>query len=167
MNERITIASRVVGFAWAGRKWSGEPVVVEVVDNSDLDSDDDDGGEDLVRISVAQFVELKRQCQYPQYPLHIGQVDGEAEKADESRRELSGVQAAIATERKALDGLKAERAKTDKALAAARKRLKEAERKLQETRDALKAAETREQETESQQTEIQVEPKPDPDRQRN
>ncbi len=166
MNERITIASRVVGFAWAGRKWSGEPVVVEVVDNSDLDSD----GEDLVRISVAQFVELKRQCQYPQYPLHIGQVDGEAEKADESRRELSGVQAAIATERKALDGLKAERAKTDKALAAARKRLKDAERKLQEAESELLATRVRviaAETVESRQTESEVEPKPDPDRQRN
>ena len=157
--ERITIASRTAGFAWAGRKWDTEPEVVTVAD----DDHDDIGG---VCITARQYKELKRQCQYPLYPLRIGKVTTQAEQTTAARTELDALRVEIEVERKTLADLRAERDKTDRLLAQARKRLKNVERKLAEAENARKAAEVRADVAEAKLAPVQVEPKPDPNRPR-
>ena len=161
-DQVITIASRIPGFAWAGRTWDTEPSLVRVADKPQ----DDDQAD--FRITRAQYAELRRQCKYPLYPLRIGTADATAHEAADTRRELDAIRADIHKERHALGELRAERDRTDKQLKALRKRLKDANRLLEEAEDARKAAEARADQAETNRSAIsEVESKPDPNRERN
>ena len=158
----ITIASRTPGFAWAGRQWQTEPTLVRVADEPLADDDVE------YRITHAQYAELRRQCQYPRYPLRIGTADAAAHEVADARRELDDLLDDIDDARKALDDLRAEHEKSNKQLKAVRKRLKDANRQLEEAEDARKAAEARADQAEAKLAATsQVELLPDPNRERN
>ena len=167
MAEYITIASRVPGFAWAGRRWETEPALVLVAEESADEADKSDDERAEYRITSAQLAELKRQCEYPRYPLRIGTADVNAQAVAEARGRLEAVKAEIETERNELVALRAERSEVDKALKATRRRLAKAEKDLAKTQDQLVAAEARAKAAEAQLTTVQVEPKPDPNRPRD
>ena len=167
MAEYITIASRVPGFAWAGRSWETEPALVLVAEEPVDESDKADEERAEYRITAAQLAELERQCEYPRYPLRIGTADVNAQAVADARGRLETVRADIEAEQKKRADLRAERGKVDKALRNARKRLGDAEKELARTQDQLKAAELRAKAAEAQLTTVQVEPKPDPNRPRD
>lgn len=162
--DAITIASRVPGFAWAGRLWNTEPEVVRI---ADVPQNDDGGDGEELGITSAQYAELQRQCAYPLFPLRIGSADGAAQAMADARGELAEMRTAIESERRALDDIKAERKKTDRLLQGARKRLAETETELAKLKDSLAAAEARASAAEAKAADVQVEDKPDPTRPRN
>jgi chromosome segregation ATPase len=163
VDKVITVASRTPRFAWAGRLWNTEPTLVRVADQP---RDDDDDAE--FRITHAQYAELRRQCQYPHYPLRIGTADATAHQVADARRELDDLLGEVADARKALDELRSERDKADKQLKSQRKRLKDTKRQLEEAENARQAAEARADKAEAQLSiDSQVEARPDPNRERN
>ena len=158
-DQVITIASRIAGFAWAGRQWGTEPVLVRVADEPD---------DNRAHITPGQFVELQRQCQYPRFPLSIGVADKAALAISAARSELDTVRADIETERSVLSGLKSKVRKLKRQLKDEQKTLAEVQRELAEAKDAQLAAEARATEAESKLSPaVQVEDKPDPNRERN
>ena len=162
----ITIASRIDGFAWAGRQWGTEPVLVRVGDQSD--GPDNEPDDELARITPGQFAELQRQCEYPRFPLSIGAADSAALEIGAARSELDAVRADIEAERGVLDGLKADVKKLKRQLKDNQKKLDAVQRELAEAKDARLAAEKRAQEAEAKLSPtVQVEDKPDPNRERN
>lgn len=164
-DQVITIASRIPGFAWAGRTWSTEPVLVHVGEEPD-ERDADDAT--VAHITPVQFAELQRQCQYPRFPLSIGAADAAALAIGAARNELDAVRADTEKESGVLEGLKTEAKKLKRQLKEQHKKLEAVQRQLAEANDARLAAEARAREAESELSPtVQVEDKPDPNRERN
>ena len=159
--QLITIASRVADFAWAGRLWGTEPVIVQVAD-----SDSNAHSDAVYRITAAQLAELERQCQYSRYPLRIGPADANAQELASVRKELDELRTESREEQAALIQFRAESEDLQKQMTEAEQALADVERKLAAARDALAAAENRAAAAESQASQVQVEDLPDPDRKR-